>query len=81
MAVGCFAVAVVPTAWAAGETVRRGPPLPASVQRQLPTEISLGNLCRRDITVRELAEEQLKDMESNGPDCDPDLERRLRSAM
>jgi hypothetical protein len=25
---------------------------------------------RRDITVRELAEEQLKDIESNGPDCD-----------
>jgi len=36
---------------------------------------------RRDITGRELAEEQLKDLESNGPDCDPDLERRLRSAM
>jgi hypothetical protein len=126
IAVGFFAVAVVPAAWAAVETMRRGPPLPASVQRLLPTEISLGNLCagaetavtveqdvrqradvllrelrrrpnhlvtftyhaahggedeHRDITVRELAEEQLKDLKSNGPNCEPDLERRLRSAM
>jgi hypothetical protein len=123
--VGCFAVALLPAAWAAVETTRRGPHVRASVQSQLPTEISLGNLCpgaetpasleqdvrrraealirelrrrpthvvtytyyssddddeRRAITIRELAEEQLKDMQSNGPDCDPELERRLRSAM
>jgi hypothetical protein len=36
---------------------------------------------RRDITIRELAEEQLEDIESNGPDCDPELERRIRAAM
>ena len=126
IAAGFFVVALLPVAWAAVETTRRGPPLPASVQSQLPTEISLGNLCpgaetparaeqdirrraevlirelrrrpthlvtytyysahgdddeRREITIRELAEEQLKDMESNGPNCDPDLERRLRRAM
>jgi hypothetical protein len=125
IAAGCFAVAFLPATWAAVETIRRGPHVPASVQRQLPTEISLGNLCpgaetpasvehdvrrraealigelsrrpthlvtytyhssdgddeRRDITIRELAEEQLKDMESGGPDCEPALERRLREAM
>jgi hypothetical protein len=125
IAVVCTFVALLPAAWAAVETTRRGPPLPASVQRQLPTKISLGNLCpgaetpaaveqdvrgraevlirelrrrpthlvtytyyssdgddeRREITIRELAEEQLKDIESNGPRCAPDLERRLRSAM
>jgi hypothetical protein len=36
---------------------------------------------RRDITIPELAEEQLKDIESNGPDCNPELERRIRAAM
>jgi hypothetical protein len=36
---------------------------------------------RRDITIRELAEKQLKDIESNGPDCEPELERRIRAAM
>ena len=125
LAVGFFALALLPAAWAGVETMRRGPPLPTSVQSRLPTEISLGNLCpgtetpasvernvrrraealirelrrrpthlvtytyhssdgddeRRDITIRELAEEQLRDMETNGPNCDPDLERRLRRAM
>ncbi len=99
---GFFVIALVPAAWGAVETSRRGPHVPASVQSQLPTEISLGNLCpgtqtsadleqdvrrraevlirelrerpthlvtytysfsdgddeRRDITIRELAEEQ-----------------------
>jgi hypothetical protein len=36
---------------------------------------------RRDITIRELAQEQLADMESSGSRCDPELERRLRAAM
>ncbi len=125
IAVGFVVVALLPAAWAAVETTRRGPPLPASAQSRLPTEISLGNLCpgsetparveqdvrrradvlirelrrrpthlvtytyydshgddeRREITIRELAEEQLKDMDSNGPNCAPDLERRLRTAM
>jgi hypothetical protein len=125
VAFGLFAVALVPAAWAAGETRQRGPHVPGSVQAQLPTEISLGNLCpgsdtrpaverdvrrraealirelrrrpdqlvtytyyssddpqeRRDITIRELAEEQLEDIDSNGPDCDPELERRIRAAM
>ena len=125
IAFGLFAVAFLPAAWATAETVQRGPHVPASVQAQLPTEISLGNLCpgsetpprverdvrrraealirelrrrpdqlvtftyyysddpeeRRDITIRELAEEQLKDIESNGPNCAPELERRIRAAM
>jgi hypothetical protein len=88
IAVACGVVAVLPAAWAAVETLRRGPPLPASAQRRLPTEISLGNLCpgtetpgnvERDVGRR--AEEQLADMEANGPNCAPDLERRLRAAM
>jgi hypothetical protein len=125
IALSCFAVALVPAAWAAVETARRGPHVPPSVQRRLPTDISLGNLCpgaetparveadvrrraevlirelhrrpaatvtyteyfsdggdeRRDITIHDLAEQQLEDMESNGPGCDPELERRLREAM
>ena len=125
IALGFFAVALLPAAWAALETSKRGPHVPASVQRELPTELSLGNLCpgaesdpvverdvrrraevlirelrrhpdhlvtytyyysdepeeRRDITVRELAEEQLADIESGGPDCDPKLERRIRAAL
>jgi hypothetical protein len=125
VALGLFAVALLPAAWAVGETRRRGPHVPDSVQAQLPTKISLGNLCpdtdtppaverdvrrraealirelrrrpdqlvtytyyysddpqeRRDITIRELAEEQLADIESGGPDCDPELERRIRAAM
>lgn len=125
LALGFFAVALLPAAWAAVETSQRGPHVSASVQSELPTEISLGNLCpgtmtptgveqdvrrraealirelrqrpdhlvtythyysddpeeRRDITIRELAEEQLKDMESNGPNCEPGLQRRLRAAM
>ena len=36
---------------------------------------------RRDITVRELAEEHLDDMESPTPECDPELQRRIRAAM
>jgi hypothetical protein len=36
---------------------------------------------RSDITIRELAEKQRKDIESNGPDCEPELERRIRAAM
>ena len=111
---------------AAIETSQRGPHVPASVQRELPTKLSLGNLCPgaesspeverevrrsaealirelrrrpddlvtdtvyysddpeelRDITIlRELAEEQLEDIESNGPNCVPELERRIRAAM
>jgi hypothetical protein len=125
IAAGCCAVALLPMAWAAVETARRGPHVPEAVERRLPMELSLGNLCpgaetppdlerdlrrradaligelrrrpahlvtytyhysegddeRRDITIRELAEEHLKDMESNGPVCDPELERRLRDAM
>ena len=125
IAIALLVVALLPTAWAAAETSRRGPHVPAAIQGRLPTEISLGNLCpgsetsaeverdirrraeallrelrrrpaqlvtytyyssdgddeRRDITIRELAEEQLKDMDAYGPNCDPDLERRLRKAM
>jgi hypothetical protein len=36
---------------------------------------------RRDITLRELAEEGLADLESGGPNCDPELERRIRAAL
>jgi hypothetical protein len=106
--------------------VRRGPHVPASVQRQLPTNISLGNLCpgastpkdverdirskaevllreldehpqhtvtrtayysdgggseREDITIRQLAQEQLDDLESGGRGCDPELQRRLREGL
>src|ERR671914_410218 len=33
---------------------------------------------RREITLRELAEEQLKDLEAGGPNCSSELQRRLR---
>ena len=110
---------------AAFESSQRDPHVPASVQRELPTQESLGNLCpgastspeverdirrradvlirelrrrpdhlvtytyyysdepkeRRDITIRKLAEEQLADIESGGPNCAPELERRIRAAM
>jgi hypothetical protein len=100
IAVAFLVVALLPVAWAATETVRRGPHVPPSIQRRLPTDISLGNLCpgaetppdverdvrrradeQRDITIRELAQTQLEDMESSGSRCDPELERRLRAAM
>ncbi len=125
IAIAFLIVALFPSVWAAAEILRRGPHVPASIQDQLPTDVSLGNLCpgaetsadverdvrrraevlirelrqrptevvtytvyyedsdpeHREITVRELAQEQLADMDSNGPGCDPDLERRLRAAM
>jgi hypothetical protein len=34
----------------------------------------------REITIRELAEEQLADLDSGG-DCAPELQRRIRAAM
>jgi hypothetical protein len=120
-----FAVAALPALWGAAETARRGEHVPASLERQLPIELSLGNLCpgaesdpeleqrlrrqtevlirelerrpddlvtytyhysddpeeHRDITIRELAEEQLADIESGGPRCVPELERRIRAAL
>jgi hypothetical protein len=120
-----FAVAALPTAWAAAETAERGEHVPASLERQLPLDVSLGNLCpgaesdrafirdlrrqtdvmirelerrpddlvtytyyysdepeeRRDITVRELAEEQLADLEAGGRNCAPELQRRIREAL
>jgi hypothetical protein len=123
---GLLAVAALPALGAAVETARRGEHVPASLERQLPIEYSLGNLCpgaetdaqllrrirreaevlirelgrrpddlvtytyhdahsaeedRREITLRELAEEQLADIESGGPGCAPELERRLRAAL
>jgi hypothetical protein len=36
---------------------------------------------RRDITVEELAQEQLGDLDSGGPGCRRDLQRRIRAAM
>jgi hypothetical protein len=121
-----FAVAALPALWGAVATVERGEHVPASLERQLPIEASLGNLCpgaesdpefvrrlrrqtdvlirelerrpddlvtytyydadsadedRREITIRELAEEQLADIESGGPRCVPELERRIRAAL
>jgi hypothetical protein len=125
VAVGLGALALLAAAWTAFQWTDRGPHVPASVQRSLPTDVSLGNLCpgaesdrefeadvrRRaevlirelranpdhvvtytfydahgpdeelEITVRDLAEEQLADIESGGPDCAPELERRIRDAM
>ena len=123
VALACLAVALVPAGWALVDTAQRGPHVPATLQRQLPIDYSLGNLCphaetppalerrlrreaevlirelgrrprhlvtytfhdahsadedRRDITIRELAEEQLAGMQ---PDCSPDLQRRLRAAL
>ena len=34
-----------------------------------------------EITIRQLAEEQLSDLETGGPGCDPQLKRRLRAAF
>lgn len=36
---------------------------------------------RRAITLRELAQEQLSDLETGGRNCAPDLQRRLRAAL
>ena len=110
------------------ERAQRGPHVPASVQAQLPTDLSLGNLCpgaessqsvlrdvrargdrlvaelrarpnhlvtytyywahggkeQKEITIRQLAEEQLADLESgsvSGPRCAPDLQRQLRAEL
>jgi hypothetical protein len=41
----CGAACALALGLSAYESVRRGPPLPASVQEQLPLKISLGNLC------------------------------------
>jgi hypothetical protein len=126
IAVPVFAVAALPLLWGGTEAVRRGEHVPASLERQLPIEYSLGNLCpdastppqlvrrlrrqtevlirelgrrpddlvtytyydahsadedRRDITIRELAEEQLDDLETGGRNCAPDLQRRIRAAL
>ena len=126
VAVVFFVVAAVPAVWAATETTRRGEHVPASLERRLPIELSLGNLCpeaetepeierrlrlqtevlirelgrrpddlvtftyydahsadedRREITIRELAQEQLADIEAGGPNCAPQLERRIRAAL
>jgi hypothetical protein len=125
IAIGLLALALVSVGSTVFQWVDRGPHVPASVQRELPTEISLGNLCpgastpgeveqdvrrraetlirelrarpdhlvtytfydahgpdeQHDITIRELAEEQLGDLESGGPNCAPELERRIRAAM
>jgi hypothetical protein len=35
----------------------------------------------RDITIRELAEEELQSLEDGGGDCQPELKRRLREAL
>jgi hypothetical protein len=122
-----FVLAALPTAAAAVETFERSraPHVPATVQRQLPLDVSLGNLCpgaetpgplrrdierraevllreldrhpdwlvtntyypaespdveHRDITVRELAEEQLRDLKS-GLDCRLPLRGRLEHAL
>ena len=122
-----FVLAALPTAAAAVETFERSrePHVPRAVQRQLPLDVSLGNLCpgaetpgplrrdiehraevllreldrhpdwlvtytyyyadspdseRRDITVRELAEEELRDLKAN-PDCRLRLRGRLERAL
>ncbi len=62
----------------------RGPHVPAPVRRELPTNTvhySHGDQDRREITIRDLAEDQLSNLESGGPDCAPQLERRIRAAM
>jgi hypothetical protein len=126
VAAGVFALAAAPAAWAGVETIKRSsaPHVPENVQKQLPTDISLGNLCpaetsrrlrrdveqraevllrelrrepdalvtftyywaeggeeRRDITVRELAEEQLGDLHTGGRDCAPQLQRRIEAVL
>ena len=45
IAIAFFAAAALPVLAAAAETVRRGEHVPASLERQLPIEASLGNLC------------------------------------
>jgi hypothetical protein len=126
IAAGGFVIAALPALWGAAETSRRGEHVPASLERRLPIELSLGNLCpeaetepemerrlrrqtevlirelgrrpddlvtftdydaqsadedRREITIRELAQEQLADIEAGGPNCAPQLERRIRAAL
>ena len=126
IAVPVFAVAALPLLWAGNETVRRAERVPASLERQLPIELSLGNLCpgastepqierrlrrqtrvlirelgrrpndlviytyydadsadedRREITLRELAQEQLSDLEAGGRNCAPELQQRIRAAL
>jgi hypothetical protein len=125
VAIGLAAIALGCGAWTAVQWVDRGPHVPASVQRELPTDVSLGNLCpgaesdpefeddvrrraevlirelrrnpdhvvtdtvhhshggeeQQDITIRQLAEDQLADIESGGPNCAPELERRIRAAL
>ncbi|HWM08741.1 MAG TPA: hypothetical protein VNO82_05340 [Solirubrobacteraceae bacterium] len=125
VAIGLAAIALGCATWTALQWVDRGPHVPASVQRELPTDVSLGNLCpgaesdrefeddvrrraevlirelrrnpdhvvtdtvyyshggdeERDITIRDLAEDQLADIESGGPNCAPELERRIREAL
>ena len=126
LAMTAFVCGLVVAIWAAVETTERATAqhVPAALQAQLPTELSLGNLCpgaetprhltarlrrqtdvlirelhrhpdwlvsyvyyysddpeeRTDITIRELAEEQLKDLESGG-NCAPELQRRIRDAL
>lgn len=36
---------------------------------------------RRHITIKELAEEQLKDLEDGGPGCAPKLKRQIQAAL
>lgn len=45
-----FAIAALPAAWALSEHAQRTTHLPAAVQAQLPTQISLSNLCRGTAT-------------------------------
>jgi hypothetical protein len=125
VAIGAFACALVPVAWATVETVRHetAPHLPAALQAQLPTSGSPDILCvpeapraerartrrqlevlirelrrhrhwlvtveytladepgveRKDLTVRELAEEQLQLLD--GTNCAQELRRRIRNAL
>ncbi len=116
----CAAIALLVAGLAAGCGAHRGAHVPPEVQKSLPVDYSLGNLCpgaetspalarriaatadalirelhrrpddlvtytfeyedadsqTRDITVRELAREQLGDL-----DCDPRLKRRIQAAM
>jgi hypothetical protein len=124
-----FLIAFLPVAWAAAEQIDRAdaPHAPPALERQLPIELTLANLCpgsetppdvvrklerqadvllrevrahpdwlvtytyhytdtddpedTREITMRELAEEQLRDLEDYGSDCRPDLRERLRAAL
>jgi hypothetical protein len=122
----CAAGLVGATVAVAVDRFRQGPHVAPNVQRALPTEVSLGNLCpeaesppelerdvrrradvlltelrerprhlvtytfyyadgggteRREITVREVAEDQLADLEAGGGDCAPGLQRRLRALL